>query len=828
MMELQYPYMLLGLFIIVPFGVALLYITRSHTKVWKLYTIVLPLLAALLAVLAATGPAVRFASSAKRIIVALDYSPAAVTAPWRQAHWLRGFLTAHLARGVHVTLVTFASRPHVLATKLLPKDVPVQPIALNATSRRRASTRHLLESYGLTPIWIFTTGLLHWQLPSPRAVPQAPLAVTMIPPNSVDVGITGLQWVFGSPGTVNAAHRSHLSLRPRLQVTLRSTGRASVRLAEICGSQVLAQLPVRFRDSRVKMVLLPQDHSRIHAHQRITIKLLNHDFWPGDNSAEISIPTPDLPRVLIITPKPSAKTGLVPGWISRTLPPAQFPVSLTMLERFQAVVLDNVPIKDLSPQAQRRLSAYVTDIGGGLLLGGTRNAFGPGGYGLPLGVRDTPSLLEELSPLSCVPPHPRPLHILFLMDVSGSLGNATSSGVTRFALAAHGVCSAVQLLRPKDHITVLLFSGQTRTLIKGDVQTVRPLLPKLLAKIVPNGPTRPNSALPLLRNLLTKKALLMVVTDGRIPHLNLPAWKRLLQRDAVEFAVVAPGRSSSATRELIAATGATRLAMQRLSQWGRVLRSVIQRKLQGTPNRVEIGWKSRVFGLQGRSNLWDRVYLKQRATLVAQGGRYPLAAVWRRGLGSVGAICFSDNSAAARSLYTSVLNRVQSPFGNPDFHITAHRRNGRWFLAVRAASPGNFLNHLRVNATVIQPHGKLLTIPLPQIAPGRYGVALPRSGHAFSAAVWQVAARTAQQRKTLIGGINAPRLPNEYFPATGQIVPCPWPAATEIPADAPSSVLWHPMQSVKKFHLSALLWMLALLSALTAIFFAARLGDLAF
>ena len=820
MLELHYPYMLLGLLIVAPFGVALLFVTKSQTKAWTLYTVVLPLLAAVFAILAATGPAARFASSAKRIIVALDDSPAAVTAPWRQGRWLRGFLTAHSPHGVPITLVTFASRPHVLATQLLPQNVPDWPIARNEVSRRRASTKRLLAFSGSTPVWIFTTGLLDWHVPSPGAVPQAALAATVIPPTSTDVGITGLRWVFGGGHTLQS---------PRLQVTLRSTGPGLVRLMEMCGSEVLAQLPVRFHNSEEKMVLLPPiDRDLLHGHQTFTVKLLNHDLWPGDNSAEILLPEPALPRVLIITPKQSGKTGQVPGWISQILPPGQFPVSPATLERYQAVVLDNVPVTDLRPQTQKRLSAYVTNIGGGLLIAGTRNAFGPGGYGLPLGAGNTPSILETLSPLSSVPPHPRPLHVLFLMDVSGSLGNATASGVTRFALAAHAVCAAVQLLRPKDHITILLFSGQTRSLITGEVQTVRPVLAKLLAKIVPNGPTRPNSALPILRRLLTKKALLIVVTDGRIPHLNVPAWKDLLERHAVEFAVAAPGHSSRATEQLIAATGTARLPMQRLSQWSRVLRMLIQRRIQGTPNRVEIAWKSRVFGLQSRTNLWDRVYLKRRATLVAHGGQYPLAALWRRGLGQVGAICFSDNSTPARILYTSLLNMVKAPRGNPDFHITAQRRNGRWFLAVRAASRGKFCNQLHLNATAIQQNGKLLILPLPQIAPGQYGAGLPRHVHAFSATVSQLASHSARQRETIIGRIQAPGLPNEYFPATGRIKPCPWPAATLIPGNAPSAVRWQPMQSTQSFHFAVVLWILALLSALTAIFFAARQSQTAF
>ena len=817
MVEFQNPDMLLGLLIILPLAAVSLFLTRTRARAWRIYAIVLPLFAAALALLAAAQPVIHISTSAKRVIVALDNSPAAITAPWHKPLWLQGFLKKHMPHDVHITLVTFASRPHVIASGVIPAQLPARNIPLTSASRAPASTKRLLTFAASTPCWIFTSGLLHWQLPDHATSPAAPIAATVIPPPNTDVGITHLQLVYGHFIAPQHLHRTSVAPLPQLQITVRSTGPVTTTLVERCGTQNLVQTPLYFPHSGMKMVLLPPLPRRIiSAHQTITVTLNSHDLWPGDNSARIRIPVPGLPRVLIVTNHPTMQPSKVPQWIAQRVSPAEFPDSLHTLENFQAVVLDNIAIRDLPIRAEQALSAYVTNIGGGLLITGTHNAFGPGGYALPQGASGAPSLLENLSPLSSLPPNPKPQHIVFLMDVSGSLGNPTASGVTRFALAAHAVCAAVQLLKPKDRITILLFSGSTRKLVNGEAQAIRPLLPKLLATIVPNGPTRPNSALPALQHLLTSKALLILVTDGRIPHLNLPAWKKLLLRDAVHLTVIAPGHSSRATKQLLAQTEAKRLPMQHFSQWGQFLRAAVARHIDGKAETTTTPWASRTLHQYGQTDLWDRVYLKPGTTLLANSHQHPLAALWRRGLGQVAAICFSDNSPAADALRSTLLNMVKAPAGNLHFYISAIRRNNHWCIAVQAIHNGQFLNQRQLGLTATPQHGNVRTIPLPQIAPGQYRATLPDNVQAFAATVWQVTGQGTQKHQDIIGHISPPLLPNRYFPATGHIQQCPWPKATSIPANSPPPLRWNPI-STNAFALADVLWLQAALTALAAI-----------
>ena len=818
MLEFQHPVILPGLLIIVIGAIFALFVTRTRATAQKIYSIYLPMLAAIFALLAASQPTIHVHTSARRIIVALDDSPAAIHAPWHDPLWLRSFLKTHLPRHVHITLVTFASRPHIVASSLLPADRPTHPLRLMAPADSPASTKRLLQFSGSTPCWIFTTGLLRWQWPGATALPETSVAVTVIPPTQTDVGITNLNWTYSQRITAQPAGHPPITAPPQLQVTLRSTGPAIATLIVHTGSHVLNQTPLRFFHAGVKMVILPPLIHRVMAADRtITVALHSHDPWPGDNQASILIPTPGRPRVLILTRHTTTDNNTVPGWIAKELPPAQFPVSLSFPAHYRAVVLDNIPIQDLSSRAEKIITDYVTKTDGGLLITGTQHAFGPGGYAWPNGTTGAASVLEQLSPLSCVPPKPKPQHIMFLMDVSGSLGNSTASGVTRFALAAHAVCSAAQLLKPEDRITVLLFSGRTRLLVDGNAKAVRRVLPRLLAKIVPNGPTRPNSALPVLPSLLTRKAVLIMITDGRIPHLNVPAWKSMLIKNAVRFAVIAPGHSSRATKQLIAQTQALRISMHHFSQWGPLLRATVARQVDGTPETTHISWFSIPLRLRGQTDRWDRVYVKHGATLLAQSTLYPLAAIWRRGLGRVGAIAFADGGETAGILHSDILNMIKMPQGNHNFYITADHGNARWHIQAQAVTNETYLNGRQLRLTVIQPHGKTLVIPMSQIAPGQYCARLPKRIGTFSATVWQHTGQGNQRREDFVGDIRAPQLPNHYFPATGRIEQCPWPNATVITVNSSSQTIWHPMTGDDAFALTSVLWALSALSAMAAI-----------
>src|SRR5262249_21450397 len=68
------------------------------------------------------------------------------------------------------------------------------------------------------------------------------------------------------------------------------------------------------------------------------------------------------------------------------------PADIAAFGAYDLIVLADVPASALSPSQLDAVATYVRDLGGGLVLMGSDQAFGPGGYG------KTP--VEEVSPVS--------------------------------------------------------------------------------------------------------------------------------------------------------------------------------------------------------------------------------------------------------------------------------------------------------------------------------------------------------------------------------------------------------------------------------------------
>jgi hypothetical protein len=824
MLEFTHPDMLAGLLIIALCVPAALIMARRKPIYRRVSSIGLPLLAGALSLCAAAGTGLQIRSPAKRIIVALDQSPAAITAPWHNPQWLKGFLQRHLPAHERVTLVGFARRVHVIASMPgIDQSAPWPHARL--ISHHSASTQRLLEYAASKPCWIFTTGLLRWNLPGDHIGTITPLAVTLIPPVQSDAGITNLQLDSPADSAGRSLPDQRLAIGP-IEVTARATGPIKLTLEELLNDHILARMPVHFLQSGIKVVRFPVAAANVRQDQsELSVVMQSNDPWPGDNEAHLEIPGHGQRNVLMVTRHSAAHAIAAAGWNITEIPPGQVPVSVSALSHYQVVVLDNIATGNLRPGVQQSLSNDVQRTGGGLLIIGTTNAFGPGGYGLSQNDTRRPSTLELLSPLSCLPPHQRPQNVVFLLDASGSMGNSTALGVTRFALAAHAITLAAHMLKPHDRISILLFAGKTRELISGTAKMVVPRLPGLLARVAPDGPTRPNSALPVLQNVLRQKALLVLITDGRIPHLNIPAWKKLLLQKAIRFTVIAPRQSSPAVNKLLTATAAIHDVSTHFTQWAAFLHHAVARHLGGITQTAILHWHSAPMKLHGNTHQWDRVYLKRSATMMASSQTHALAALWRRGLGSVAAIAFRGGKQA-EILRGKLLDRVSPPAGDRRFTITAERRQSHWLIHAHGSSRGVFLNNLHLGLTIIEPHKAPFEMAMAQTAPGTYQTRLPRGVHTFSAAVWQQSESRSHLREHLIGHITPPWLPDNYFPATGRIQRCPWKGIKVIPAHAPATLIWNPDLRGRTLNLTEILWALSTMAAMGAIIMAWRAKQL--
>ena len=164
--------------------------------------------------------------------------------------------------------------------------------------------------------------------------------------------------------------------------------------------------------------------------------------------------------------------------------PTSLPIGLAPLLEYDSVVLVNVSAVDLSTSRMETLRNYVADLGGGLVVIGGPQAYGPGGY------FQTP--LEEALPVEMrIRDQQRlpQLTIAYLVDRSGSMGAVSNDGIPNIDLAKEAIIRSIDFLQPNDRAAVISFD-QTAVPI-ADFQNVndRRELQRLVATLRPSGGT---------------------------------------------------------------------------------------------------------------------------------------------------------------------------------------------------------------------------------------------------------------------------------------------------------------------------------------------------
>ena len=174
-----------------------------------------------------------------------------------------------------------------------------------------------------------------------------------------------------------------------------------------------------------------------------------------NNSASGLVSAEGQPRVLLVDSDPQATIHL--RWtlqeqgIAVTVRPATgIPTSLSDLQEFDAILLSNVPAKNLSPAQMDMIRTFVQELGGGLIMLGGDQSFGLGGY--------NKTSLEEILPVwsDFEKEKEKPsLAMVLVIDKSGSMIGA------KMELAKDAAKGAVELLGVRDQVGVLAFDSDS-------------------------------------------------------------------------------------------------------------------------------------------------------------------------------------------------------------------------------------------------------------------------------------------------------------------------------------------------------------------------------
>ena len=436
----------------------------------------------------------------------------------------------------------------------------------------------------------------------------------------------------------------------------------------------------------------------------LTARIDSTDPWPENNRLSI------LPAPPMASERWWLGLSAPAGW--RTL--SALPSDPESYLAPAVITLNNLPGSSFSSQDFARLEQYVADLGGALLILGGDRAFAAGGY--------PGTTLDALSPLAGSPPTPT-IHWVLLLDSSGSMAQPVGDK-TRWDLARAAMLGIIPHLPPNDPISIGSFSDTLRWWSQGkaakETTTIAP------PNISVGGATNLQSALVRLidsaQGNLPHEVLLLTDAEARID--NAATIRQGLLDKRIRLHVLAigsqRGRAMDILEQLVSSTGGTVVSEGNAANWSAAAQRLFQQAspdhLLTTPTTI------RYLGpLASRSprqiELWNRTWLKDQATLLAQADAAqnpPLAARWNVGSGEVLSAAFSPNQSEVAAMATLIAR----PPRDPRFAVT-WQTGPTLRITIDAADGNRYLNNLPIRLQLgTEPH------PVPQTAPGRYELEL--------------------------------------------------------------------------------------------------------
>jgi Ca-activated chloride channel homolog len=409
------------------------------------------------------------------------------------------------------------------------------------------------------------------------------------------------------------------------------------------------------------------------------------------------------------------------------------------LGRYDLVALADVPRAALPDAALAALESFVRD-GGGLLVAGGTQSFGPGGY---LGTRmasllplrlDIPARQEEAS-----------LALALVIDKSGSMAGEKLD-LTKLAARA-----TAEALPPADQIGVIVFDSQARPVVQLQRAANRQRIANDIGRIQASGGTNIlaglREAVDELGAATARKKHVILLSDGQSPYDEIPDLVDAARAARITISAIGVGDGADQTMlKMIAERGGGRFYQTRDPTsipriFSRETSALDDQLIVERPTAVRVS--KRIAALRGidvehAPPLGGYVVTRPRAqaeTVLATGEGTPLLARWQLGLGEVTAWT-SDLGARWGStwarwapfdkLWAQLTRATMRKRAAGHFTIRSERRGDQVTVAVDAIGPDDsFVTGLdgRLDITAVAADGHAAPVrplPLPETAPGRY------------------------------------------------------------------------------------------------------------
>jgi Mg-chelatase subunit ChlD len=515
---------------------------------------------------------------------------------------------------------------------------------------------------------------------------------------------------------------------------------------------------------------------------RLAMSNVKHDTWTANNAASAILPVFGRPRVLYVEGEP-----LHAGHLQRALEaekidvtvrgPHGIPGSLAELQKFDLLLVSDVPAEVVSLGQMAAIQAYVRDLGGGFIMTGGQNAFGAGGY--------CGTLIEKILPVRFDTEKKRDQPSLALALVIDRSGSMTGQ---KLELAKDAARTTTELLGSSDLISVVAFDSSSYLVVRLQRAANRLRILSDIARIQAGGGTNIKPALQdafgQLQAATAKVKHVILLSDGQSPYGGIAELVDEMASNRITVSAVGVGDGADRTLlQMIAERGngrfyftedASNIPKIFTKETTQVARSALVEE-QTSVRPVKLA--SVLAGIDWASAPRLRGYVSTKPkplseTLLVSSYGEPILSLWRIGLGKTAAFTSDVKNRWAvdwlrwpgyGQFWAQLVREVMRHRIQRSFDMRAEVVAGQVQVTVDAIDRADrFINGLDSTVTVLDPRrpGHKQSVPLQQTAAGRYQATfrLPSYGSYLLRATHTSEAKTVAESVT---SLSAP-YPKEY------------------------------------------------------------------
>lgn len=405
------------------------------------------------------------------------------------------------------------------------------------------------------------------------------------------------------------------------------------------------------------------------------------------------------------------------------------------LSEYQVLILDNIPIKNLSWSKINLIKNFVLERGGTLLILGGDKSLSAGDY------QQTP--LEDILPVTLRPEQllkRSNVSLVLVIDASGSMG-ALSGGEPKIELAKESAHLVVDFLNDEDYFGLIAFDHAYQWIVPLQPLKNKEKVSELISRIEAGGGT---SLYPPLKaageelvKLPFKNKHIIAITDGQTEGGDFFGITKWLSKNKITISTIGIGEDVNYT------------LLRDIAQWGNGryyhtwdLRTLPQLLLSETkallrPNIIERQFTPKVereefLGIKEFPPLSGYVLTSSKypyPVLLSSPMGDPILAFGQFGLGQVFVFTSALKSYWGEAWlkwedlgkFWSELLRKSIPHFIPNIQVNIVQEEGEGIINLRSADLyGNYKNFLNIKYLITDPTGREYEGELEQKGPGFY------------------------------------------------------------------------------------------------------------